>query len=71
MDSLFCEVDAMDEVMLLPYNPMQYLLLQLTSHTVPATIALVSPSLSGGNTLTIALTRHRSVRKFIPTPLSL
>lgn len=71
MDFLFCEVDAMSEAMLLSYDPVQHLLPQPTSRAAPATIALASPLLDGGNTLTAALTRRKSVREFAPTPLSL
>lgn len=61
----------MSEAMLLSYDPVQHLLPQPTSHAAPATIALASPLLNGGNTLTAALTRRKSVREFAPTPLSL
>jgi len=61
----------MSETMLLSYDPVQHLLPQPTSRAAPATIALASPLLDGGNTLTAALTRRKSVREFAPTPLSL
>lgn len=61
----------MSEAMLLSYDPVQHLLPQPTSRAAPATIALASPLLDGGNTLIAALTRRKSVREFAPTPLSL
>lgn len=71
MDFLFCEVDAVNEIILPSYDPVQHLLPQPIFHATPAAIALTPPLLSGGGTLTAVLMRRRSVQESAPIPLLL